>query len=65
MNANLRSKRLFGSFPWKQLIYGPLLWLGVSSPAHAVDSATASVAGWSIALVIVLAVAYLFGKRKQ
>ena len=65
MNTNLESKERAGSTSWKQVIYALLLGLGLSSPAHAVAGAAASVAGWSIALVIVLAVAYLFGKRKQ
>jgi len=65
MNANFKPKGPFGSSYRKQVIYGLLLGLGLSSPAHAVDGAAASVAGWSIALVIILAVAYLFGRRKQ
>jgi hypothetical protein len=65
MNANLKSKGLVGSFSWKQVICGLLLGLGISSPAHAVGGATASVAGWSIALVIILAVAYMFGRKKH
>jgi hypothetical protein len=64
MNANLESKGPSASPSWKQLIYG-LLGLGLSSPAHALGSATASIAGWSIALVIILALAYLFGRRKH
>lgn len=65
MHANLKSKGPVGSFSWKQVIYGLLPGLGLSSPAHAVGGAAASVAGWSIALVIILAVAYLFGRRKH
>jgi len=65
MNANLESKGPVGSFSWKQAICGLLLGLSLSTPAHAVGGAAASVAGWSIALVIVLAVAYLFGRRKH
>jgi len=65
MNANWKSKGPIGSFSSKQVIYGLLLGLGLASPAHAVGSATASVAGWSLAAVIILALAYLFGRRKH
>ena len=65
MNANLKPKGPGGSFFWQQVIYGLLLGLGLSAPAHAVGSATASLAGWSIALVIIIAVAYFFSRRKH
>jgi len=65
MNANFISKGPLGSFSWKQVIFGLLPGLGLSSPAQAAGGAAASVAGWSIALVIILAVAYFFGKRKH
>jgi hypothetical protein len=65
MNANLKSKGLLGSFSWKQALCGLLPGLGLSMPAHAAGDVAASVAGWSIALVIILAVAYLFGRRKH
>jgi hypothetical protein len=65
MNSNWKSGKPAGSYSWLQIIYGLLLGLGLSSPAHAVGSGGASVAGWSIALVIILAVAYFFGRRKH
>lgn len=65
MNANWKSKGPVGSSSLKQMMYGLLLGLGLSSPAHAVGDAAISVAGWSIVLVIILAVAYLFGRKKH
>ena len=65
MDANWKSQGPLGSSFWKQVIYGLLLGLGLSSPAHAVGGAAVSIAGWSIALVIILAVAYLFGRKKH
>jgi hypothetical protein len=65
MTTSLKSKGPLGSISWKQVIVGLLPGLGFSSQAHAVSGVAASVAGWSIALVIVLAVAYFFVRRKQ
>jgi hypothetical protein len=65
MNAILNSKGPLGSFSWKQVFCGLLTGLGLSPPAQAAGVAAASVAGWSIVLVIILAVAYFFGKRKH
>jgi len=65
MNAILKFKVPAGSFCWKQALCGLLPGLGFSSPAHAAGGVAASVAGWSIALVIILGVAYLFFRRKH
>jgi hypothetical protein len=65
MNARLKSEGPLGPVSWKRVACGLLTGLGFSSPAHAVSGVAASVAGWSIALVIVLAIAYFFARRKH
>ena len=64
MNANLNPK-VSSCASWKQGICGLLMGVGLSAPAYAANDAAVSVAGWSVALVIVLGIAYLFSKRKE
>ena len=65
MNAGLKPEVSTGSFTRQQGICAMLLGLGFSMPAHAASDAVVSVAGWSIALVVVLGVAYLLSRKKE
>lgn len=65
MNAHSTANSLAASSGWKQTACGLLLGLGLASPAYAVGDGPVAVAGWSIALVVVIAVGYFFGRKKQ